>query len=370
MRITRVTLHPVSTSRETGSLNQHVIVRLETDSDVVGVGEMSDMSHPPYIQPDVGDLEKVANQLLVGREPIALTENVARLSTALPSEGKVGVIRCGLDLALWDAVAKQLGQPVYNLLGGKVRDRVRVCYPIFRMGSIQEVDANIARVERRYGEGFDLFRLYCGGNVAADELFLRRLRDRWGDTIEIKSLDLSGLTDWKTGLNVLERLIPLADPILVESVCPRDDLEGMAEVRRRLSKPVSEHVFGLTDTLRYVRARAVDIFNVSLVACGGISEARKVYAVAEAAGLGTLIGTTQELSIGTAAQLHLACAMTNYTHPGDCTGPVLYRDDVALDRVRYERSHAVVPDGVGWGVALDDARLEELKAPLTMARSS
>jgi len=370
MRVTRVTLHPVSTRRETGGVNQHVIVRLETDSGVVGVGEMSDMSHPPAMQPDLGDLEKVANQLLVGREPIALTESYGLLSQALPREGKVSVMRCGFDLALWDAVAKQLGQPVYNLLGGKVRDRIRVCYPIFRMRSIDEVPANLARVERRYAEGFDLFRLYCGGNLDADEAFLKEVRRRYGGKVQIKSLDLSGLLDWKTGLNVLERLIPLADPILVESVCRRDDLEGMAEIRRRIPKPVSEHVGGLQNAYLLARTRAVDIFNVSLVSCGGISEARRVYAVAEAAGLGTLVGTTQELSIGIAAQLHLAAAMPNYTHPGDCTGAVLYLDDVVRERVRYERSHAIVPDGVGWGVELDEVKLEELKAPLTMLRTA
>lgn len=370
MRITRVTLHPVSTRRETGGLNQHVIARIETDSDVVGIGEMSDMSHLPAIQPDLGDLEAVANQLLVGREPIALTDNYQRLSQALPREGKVSVIRCGLDLALWDAVAKQLDQPVYNLLGGKVRDRVRVCYPIFRMFSVDEVEANLARVERRFREGFDLFRLYCGGNVEADVAFLRGVRERYGATVQIKSLDLSGRLDWKTGLNVVERLLPLADPILVESPCYRTDLEGMAEIRRRIPTPVSEHVGGLKDAFLLAKSRAVDIFNVSLVSCGGISEARRVYSVAEAAGLGTLIGTTQELSIGTAAQLHLAAAMPNYTHPGDCTGPVLYRDDVVRERVQYANSHAIVPDGIGWGITLDDGRLEELKAPLTMVASA
>jgi galactarate dehydratase (D-threo-forming) len=370
MRIRRVTLHPVSTRRETGGLNQHVIVRVETDADLVGVGEMSDMSHPPFVQPDLADLGQVVNQLLVGREPIALTENYSLLSRAFPREGKVSVIRCGLDLALWDAVAKHLGQPVYNLLGGKVRDRVRVCYPIFRMRSVDQVAANLARVERRLAEGFDLFRLYCGGNVEADEAFLRALRERHGRKVEIKSLDLSALVDWKTGLNVIERLLPLADPILVESPCHRTDLAGMAEIRRRIPKPVSEHINGVEDAFRYARAGAVDIFNISLVSCGGISEARRVYAVAEAAGLGTLIGTTQELSIGTAAQLHLAAAMPNYSHPGDCTGPVLYRDDVARERVRYQHSHAMVPDGVGWGITLDEEKLAELKAPLTMVQTA
>jgi muconate cycloisomerase len=141
----------------------------------------------------------------------------------------------------------------------------------------------------------------------------------------------------------------------------------MAEIRRRVRVPISEHVFGLKDAYRLAEARAVDVFNISLQACGGIDESRQVYALAAAAGIGTLVGTTQELSIGTAAQLHLAAAMANLTHPGDCTGPVLYRDDVAADRVRYEGSHAVIPDGVGWGLALDEAMLDTLREPLSMA---
>ena len=72
------------------------------------------------------------------------------------------------------------------------------------------------------------------------------------------------------------------------------------------------------------------------------------------------------VGIGTAAQLHLATAMPNLTHPGDCTGPVLYQDDVAADRVRYEHSHALVPEGIGWGIALDEGMLDTLHAPLTM----
>jgi muconate cycloisomerase len=280
------------------------------------------------------------------------------------------VIRAGLDLALWDATAKRLDLPVHRLLGGSVRDRVRVCYPIFRMRSVEEVEPNLARVERRLGEGFDLFRLYCGGSVEADETFLRAVRERWGKKVQIKSLDLSALPDWKTGLNVIERLLPIADPIVVESPCLRGDLKGLAEIRRRVPVPVSEHVFSLAEAFRYAQAEALDVFNISLAAMGGISEARRAYAIAEAAGIGTLIGTTQELSIGTAAQLHLACAMPNYTYPGDCTGPVLYRDDVARERVRYEDSHAILPDGIGWGVELDEAQLDALRAPLTMVQSA
>ncbi len=105
---------------------------------------------------------------------------------------------------------------------------------------------------------------------------------------------------------------------------------------------------------------------MALVAVGGLTAARKIYGIAEAAGLACLVGTTQELSIGTAAQLHLACAMPNRSYPGDCTGPVLYHDDVVTARVRYEHSQAILPTGPGWGLELDESKLATLAAPLTM----
>jgi muconate cycloisomerase len=100
---------------------------------------------------------------------------------------------------------------------------------------------------------------------------------------------------------------------------------------------------------------------------GGIYQARKAFALAEAAGIGCLIGTTQELSIGTAAQAHLAAAMPNPTHPCDPTGPLLYMEDVVREPVRYEQGHLIVPQGIGLRVALDENKLTELRGELKAA---
>jgi len=76
----------------------------------------------------------------------------------------------------------------------------------------------------------------------------------------------------------------------------------------------------------------------------------------------TLIGTTQELSLGTAAQLHLGAAMPNLDFPGDPTGPLLYQEDVVRRRVQYEGGHALVPGGPGLGLELDEEALTRLWA--------
>ncbi len=92
----------------------------------------------------------------------------------------------------------------------------------------------------------------------------------------------------------------------------------------------------------------------------GIRRARDLFAAAEALGLRTLIGTTQELSIGTSAQAHLGASVANLDFPGDAAGAQLYIDDVVVTRVKYEQGYLVVPDGPGLGMELDEAKLEAL----------
>src|SRR6476661_6867884 len=112
MKIQRIQLFPIASPRQTGIANQHVIVKLETADGAVGWGEMSDLSHVPMYQFDLPELERMLNELL----------------------------------------------------GGKLRDRMRVCYPIFRMRSVEEVGPNLERVEEKLQLGFDLIRVYVGAN--------------------------------------------------------------------------------------------------------------------------------------------------------------------------------------------------------------
>ncbi len=363
MKITDVTLTPVHSRRETGLISPHVIVELETDEGLVGLGEMSDFGHqPPYLAPHLDGLRAALKDLLIGRDPFDLARIIGALSQR-HSGGVGSLISCGIDLALHDLQGKALERPVYDLLGGQVRDRLRVCYPIFAMRQPEDVELNLKRVADRLAEGHDMIRLYFGVNLELDEAFLDSVRQRFGRRVIIKSLDASGRFDWKTAIQAIRRFQHYGF-MLVESPCSHDDLEGMAEVRRRVDVPISEHVGSLADAMRLAQARAVDIFNISLSSLGGIYQARKVVGIAEAAGVACLIGTTQELSIGTAGQAHLGAAMLNLHYPCDPTGPLLYRDDVVRERVHYEQGHLIVPGGPGLGMTLDHGLLRELRRDL------
>ncbi|WP_154792525.1 mandelate racemase/muconate lactonizing enzyme family protein [Occultella kanbiaonis] len=369
--ITAVRLTPVNVARTTGLICGHVIVELETDAGHVGLGEMSDFQHLPRFHPDIDDLTGTLESMLAGADPLATNRISRLLEEAFPSAGslydKGAVIRCGIDTALWDLRGRLSGRSVSSLLGGAVHPALPVAYPVFRQRHRRDVEANLELVAGRLAQGFTRFRVYVGGDLELDELFLRALRTRFGDQIELKSLDFSNLLPATTALRFIDRTRDVGYD-LVEAPARQGDVTGLAEVRRRAHVPVSEHVYDAASALRLASEGAVDVLNVGLFALGGITPALRVVAIAEAAGLACLVGTTQELSIGTAAAAHFGVATGSVTVASDPVGPLLYRSDVVVDPVTYTDGALQAPPGPGLGVELDPDRLRELAGPLRWDR--
>lgn len=365
MKIERIQLIPISVSRETGVTNEHILVKVEAQGCFEGWGEMSDLSHVPMYRFDVPGLERTLNELLRGMDArnIAKVENL--LIQFFPDEGHMysrsGLIREGVDLALHDLVGRVDNVSVCTLLGGQLRDRMKVCYPVFRMRSRDQIEPNLARVEAKLQEGFDLVRVYVGANPDVDALFLTEFSQRFANRVTIKSIDFSNLLDWRRASRETERLSECADFMLVESVAPRDDLDGLTEFRRRSRWPVSEHVQNLQHGWRLLHGGAVDILNISPYLVGGLRASTRLANLAEAARASVLIGTTQELNLGTAAAAHLGATLHVSEYPADNVGPRLYTQDVTRDTVQYEAGYLLVPQGAGLGLQVDETLVEALR---------
>lgn len=368
MKISRIKLYPITIQRRTGSRNQHVIVRLEAGESHVGWGEMSDLSHLPLYQLDLTALSQTLNGLLRGQD----VRNIAHIEDILiryfPDEGhkysRSGLIREGIDLAVHDLNGRFLNISVSALLGGQLRDRFKVCYPIFRMRSESDIPANLERVQDAFDRGFDLIRVYVGANIEADVLFLQRFSERFEGRVQIKSLDFSNLLSWRECWHAVERFEDIAEFMMLESVAPFDDLEGMAALRHRSRWPISEHVTHPQHAWRLLQSAAVDILNVAPYVLGGLRACRRVIGMAEAANAGVLIGTTQELNLGTAAVAHLGATARVLNYPSDNTGPELYTSDVVVRPLTYENGYLIVPEGAGLGLEVDEAKLEAQETQL------
>ncbi|AEI44816.1 mandelate racemase/muconate lactonizing enzyme family protein [Paenibacillus mucilaginosus] len=362
MKITDIRLTVVGMPRHTGFVSKHVIVEIDADNGLTGIGEMSDFSHLPYYSLDIHDLLTVLKSALLGTNPFDISLSNKVLGSYYPEAmfyyEKGNFIRNGIDTALHDLCAKALGVSVSELLGGRIREKIKVCFPIFRHRFMEEVEENVAVVRRRLAQGFDTFRLYVGKNLDADEAFMDRVRTEFGSRVTIKSLDFSHLLEWKLALQAAKRFRQY-DFQLIESPAVQNDFEGLRHFRLKADHPVSEHVWSFRQQFEMIRQDSVDIFNISPIFIGGLTSARKAAAAAEVAGKSCLIGTTQELSVGTASMAHLGSALVNLNYTSDPTGPELYVGDIVKHPVQYQDGYLLVPgrDQPGLGVELDWERI-------------
>lgn len=371
MKLTSVELFPVQAEcthpgPNRPDLRSHVVIKLTTDEGLIGWGEIT--SHPPrsMLGPNIDDLSQFLTGFLVGQDPRKLSLIHEVMASRLTGVGRAKQIACGVDLALHDLIGKWLNVPVYALLGGAYRSEIPVAYPIPAHTRIEDVPRSIDYIGEMLGRGFSLIRFYIGLNLEADALCLRLMREAYGDRVTIKTLDCNCHMDWKSARAAIHRFQEYGF-MLVESPARRGDLSGLAEVRRTVDAPVSEHAYTLADAINLVRANAVDIFNITTVGAGGIFQARKIVAVAEAAGVKCLLGAAHELSLGTAGQAHLGLSMANLDYPVDCIGPEIYASDVVRTALPYRNGRLSVPDRSGLGLDVDEHTLTRHASPPAIA---
>lgn len=372
MKISRITLTPIQTHRRTGSISSHLILQMHTDEGITGLGEISDLDCYRMYMPDVEAVRMGVEKVALGRDPFAIqamhTEmanylhNYFTSAPSYPPFTPASQIAAGIDMACYDIVGKALNTPVHTLLGGKVRDAMEICYPLFQVKAEADYERNLGYIDELLAKGLSRFRYYVGVDFEKDETFLAAVRDRFGDRVKLKALDFQARHYWKDTLRAYDRLKQFGFE-LIESPSWREDFEGMSEIRRRVDADVCEHCSSAAQAMQMIRAGAVDVFNIT-VNSGGLLQVKKLAALAELSGIRVLIGTTQELSIGTAAHAHLGASLPELHVASDTVGPILYAEDVVKERIRFDGSRLIVPDGPGLGMELDEDALEALRAPL------
>lgn len=353
MKITKVETIQIETPRFYGHISGHVLVKVHVDDGPVGWGEASDSRAE-----DLGAIAKQYNQLLVGRDARAITE-INELLRAHSFESTVSNMHLAsaIDLALYDLNGKAQGVPAYQLLGGKMRERLYCCYPIFGWQVKDDFAQAASYLERLTDLDHHLFRYYVSGDSALDDRFLSEVKARFGDKIKLKSLDFSGrFKDWETVVRYAD-VIRHHEPYHFEQ--PSRDMRVSAEFVRRVDLPVTWHINTLEQGFEAIDKKACTAFNIACIS-GGPTHIRRIFALAEAAGFRCLIGTDQESTLGVSAQVSVGITMPNTSLPCDPMGPVLYTTSPAVERVRAEGSYLYPFEGPGLGVEIDEDKLREM----------
>jgi L-rhamnonate dehydratase len=261
-----------------------LICEVMTSDGLVGIGNAA---LSPAITKQV--IDQYLAPLLIGADPWDiefLWQHMYRKTMAFGRKGIGMVAISAVDIALWDLLGKSAKQPVYRLLGGRTKPRI----PVYASRLYSTPLDELATESRKYAaEGYRAMKLRFGWGptdgaegMQKNVDLVRTVREAVGDGVDIMADAYMGWT-----LDYAKRMLPLLEPFnlrwLEEPVIP-DDLHGYAELRRRTHIPIAggEHEFTLSGFRDLIDARAVDYIQFDTNRVGGLTQARKIAALAEA----------------------------------------------------------------------------------------
>jgi len=271
-------------SMRTFTFHGWLIVEIFTDEGHVGIGNAA---LAPQVTKQV--IDSYLKPLLIGTDPWDsefLWQHMYRKTMAFGRKGIGMAAISALDIALWDILGKSAKQPVYRLLGGRTKARI----PVYasRLYSV-ELDELASEAKRYKDEGFKAMKLRFGwgpvdgaSGMQRNLNLVRTVREAVGDDIDVMADAYMGWT-----LDYAKRMLPLLEPFhlrwLEEPVVP-DDIHGYAELKSYARVPIAggEHEFTLYGFRDLLEARALDYIQFDTNRVGGITQARKIAALAEA----------------------------------------------------------------------------------------
>lgn len=321
-----------------------LIVRIQTQDGGIGWGEtISLIDAVPAV------LSRIVAPLAVGY-PIADVERFHRnvLGAGYYHHKRAAVMAiAAVEMAMWDALGRRAGLPLWALWGGRWRDQVAASAYIF-----VKDPAQVADTTRRFlDQGFETFKIKIGVSIDSDIPLVEAVRGIVGAR-DVRA-DVNGAWTPGTARRQLARLAPY-DLAYVEQPLELDDLAGHAELRRCQLVPIAldESAYTLADVGNIVRASAADVVLLDPHEAGGLWQVIKQAAICEAVGIPVTLHSGGELALSQAAYVHLAASIPNMSLAID-TEQTYLAGDIAPDGPRLSGGSFAVPDRPGLGVEPD-----------------
>lgn len=319
-----------------------LFVKVYTDEGITGIGECS--GWPRVIETAVADLKSI----LIGEDPRHIERLWQKMQVAIMGHGISGVVGAGamtgIDMALWDIKGKALNTPVWNLLGGKLRDKVR----IYAHASTPEVALQLK------AEGVTAIK---AGGLKDPVRMLEGLRAAIGDEMDLM-VDLHG-PPWLTTADAIalgRRLEPLGLMFMEDPVAP-EQTDAYARIRDAVAIPLAagERLATIWGLRPLIERDLVDVVQPDTGRAGGITQMKKIAAMAEAHGI---MFAPHSGSLGPVAEyaaLHLLAAIPNALMLERVEIDWAGRSEVITPVPRTVDGFITVPDAPGLGVDIDEA---------------
>jgi galactonate dehydratase len=357
-----------------------VHVRVYTDQGIVGQGESTDAAE--------GNVPLIRSfaRLLVGQDPLNVEAAFERIRTsgvfAGAQAGQYVTALTAVEIALWDIAGKATGLPVYQLLGGKVRNRVRVYCDSGAREMIPGNERSLARIKQIQDMGFTAAKIdiddaadpsrfdrvnWTANNDEIDHMLAKIAftRENYPKDFEL-AVDMHARYDATTGKRVAREVEPFKLMWLEEPV-PAENVDAMREIRESTHTPIccGENIYMRWGFREILEKRAADIIMPDFQKCGGLLEARKIADMAHAYYVPVAPHAVTS-PIGMMATAQVCAAIPNFLvqefHWIDSLD--LWRNWVKEGEI-IDKGYITIPDRPGLGVEMNDDGARKAQVPGT-----
>ncbi|MBP1934299.1 galactonate dehydratase [Ammoniphilus resinae] len=361
MKITDIKTHVVN-----AQMRNWIFVKVETDEGITGWGEASLEWKTRGVVGCIEDLKP----FILGLDPTNI-EHLYQVMVRHPffRAGAVGYSAIsGIEMACWDIYGKAVNLPVYKLLGGKVRDKIRM-YDHLGGGqmdslynSIGDCDAMVEKALQSVAEGYSAIKVlvvpktnWLDGKKVLNHAvtLMSAIREAVGDEVDIM-IDLHGRTTPEMAIQYAKELSPFR-PFFFEEPCLPENVEGMVKVSQSIDIPVAtgERLVSRFQFRELLEKNACAIIQPDICHCGGLWEARKIAAMAEAYYVS--VAPHNPLGpIATAAAIQFATCTPNWLIQESFRSDVKWRDEVVMNPIQVENGFVIPSERPGLGVEVDE----------------
>lgn len=343
--------------------SKYLFVKVHTDEGITGLGEVGAWG---YIDAVAGALDKLRGYI-VGKDPTLIEHHWNYMYRSLYFRSAVVLSAiAAIDIALWDILGKSLGVPVYSLLGGKTRDKVRTYAPVFEFTAEKMAEG----CKKLKDQGFTAARLMImpgmNQDVAdiKDDIFSYKVKDYIN---RVRVCRMAVGDDFDLCLEVHRSMTPSEaiafargveeyQPLFLEDPIPPDSVEAMADVASKTTIPIAsgERSISLQEMESLMRNRAVKYVRPDVCAIGGITPSKKIAALAEAHYV-SIVPHNPLGPVSTAACLQLDACVPNFLIQ---EFPSFYHygsEDAMLKQPFVVKNGYIhIPDAPGIGIELVD----------------
>ena len=324
----------------------HVLVEVFTDEGITGYGEAI-----PFTHGAIGAyIEQQLKPMLIGQNPMQIEKLWDIMYRVRFGHGIKGISIYALsavEVALWDIIGKARDLPVYEMIGGLCRDKIKAYASLMEYRRPEEV-ADISL--RWVGEGYTAVKIHQGASNAIESV--KAVRDAVGDDIEIM-LDVNGAWNSQEAIKKARELEKYDLLWLEEPIWPVDDYDGLARLRDKTDILIAG---GENECTHYgfrelITRRAVDIIQPDVIMAGGISACRKIFALAE---VWNLQIATHSFFFGPGIPATIHLSLSNMRSEWVEINAVPLEAYFIKPALRPEKGYVTVPDKPGLGIEIDE----------------